>query len=132
MRSRKKSFFALPLLLLFLFLAFCLALVLVDVALVLVAALVTIAEYYVCSVSDRVMRSVLAICRCIAPCARCQDLFNPKKHTRVEMLRDELSKMWRGSSLEARKKTRKNKRGKNVDKMKTTLKSLDFLEKNAN
>ena len=42
LRSRKKSFFALPLLLLFLFLAFCLPLVLVDVALVLVAALVTI------------------------------------------------------------------------------------------
>ena len=26
--------------------------------------------YNVCSVSDRVMCSVLAICRCIAPCAR--------------------------------------------------------------
>ena len=100
----------LPLLLLFLFLAFCLPLVLVDVALVLVAALVTIAEYYVCSVSDRVMCSVLAICRCIAPCARCQDLFNPKKHTRVQMPRDEFSKMWRGHSLEARKKARKKKR----------------------
>ena len=66
--------------------------------------------YYVCSVSDRVMCSVLAICRCIAPCARCQDLFNPKKHTRVQMPRDEFSKMWRGNSLEARKKARKKKR----------------------
>ena len=66
--------------------------------------------YYVCSVSDRLMCSVLAICRCIAPCARCQDLFNPKKHTRVQMPRDEFSKMWRGNSLEARKKARKKKR----------------------
>ena len=65
--------------------------------------------YYVCSVSERVMCSVLAICRCIAPCARCQDLFNPKKHTGVQMLRDEFSKMWRGNSLEARKKARKKK-----------------------
>mgnify|MGYP003311924158 CR=1 FL=1 len=66
--------------------------------------------YYVCSVSERVMGSVLAICRCIAPCARCQDLFNPKKHTRVQMPRDEFSKLWRGNSLEARKKAREKKR----------------------
>ena len=66
--------------------------------------------YYVCSVSDRVLCSVLAICRCIAPCARCQDLFNSKTHTRVQMPRDEFSKMWRGNSLEARKKARKKKR----------------------
>ena len=92
------------------FLTFCLPLVLVDVALVLVAALVTIAEYYVCFVSDRVMCSVLAVCRCIAHCARCQDLFKSKKHTRVQMPRDEFSNMWRGNSLEAQKKARKKKR----------------------